>query len=111
MNWTEARVLKIFVQLVSALNYVHSKNVIHRDIKGKNTLLFDNDMVKLCDFGVAKVGETALTMIGDLGFMAKEVSDNQAGYTKEVDIYSLGIILYTLIFHERFKSKVEDEVV
>ena len=68
-------------------------------------------MVKLCDFGVAKVGETALTMIGDLGFMAKEVSDNQAGYTKEVDIYSLGIILYTLIFHDRFKSKVEDEVV
>lgn len=111
MPWTEERVLKIFAQLVVGLDHVHSKNVIQRDIKGKNTLLFGNDRVKLCDFGTAIVGDTAETRIGDLGFMASEVMNGSERYSKSVDVYSLGIILFTMIFLDKFKSRVDGEIV
>ena len=99
--WKESKILKIFVQLVQGLQNIHKCNVIHRDIKGKNTLLFSNGVVKICDFGVAKVGDEGQTKIGDGRFMANSVIEKES-YSKEVDVYSLGVLLHYMIYLEHF---------
>ena len=100
--WKESKILKIFVQLVQGLQNIHKCNVIHRDIKGKNTLMFSNGIVKICDFGAAKVGDEATTKIGDGKFIAKSVVEKES-YSKEVDVYSLGVLLHYMIYLEDFQ--------
>ncbi|XP_010539223.1 PREDICTED: mitogen-activated protein kinase kinase kinase YODA-like [Tarenaya hassleriana] len=80
-------------QILSGLAYLHSKNTIHRDIKGANILVDPNGRVKLADFGTAKhiTGQyCSLSFKGSPYWMAPEVIKNSNGYNLAVDIWSLG---------------------
>ncbi|KAI1438002.1 SMAD/FHA protein kinase [Xylaria sp. CBS 124048] len=94
----EAR--KLFVQLFEGVKYLHDRNIVHRDIKPENILLVDKDVhVKLADFGLAKIiGEESFTttLCGTPSYVAPEIlaEGRNRKYTKAVDIWSLGVVLY-----------------
>ena len=88
----------LFIQVVNAINFLHSNDLIHRDIKPENILLYDNNIVKLCDFGwcVKLNGEERGTYCGTTEYMSPELV-NHKEYSKEIDVWSLGILLYEMI--------------
>ncbi|KZV63990.1 Pkinase-domain-containing protein [Peniophora sp. CONT] len=90
------------IQLIGACHYMHNHQVIHRDLKLGN-LFLDSDMnVKVGDFGLAALiespGERKKTICGTPNYIAPEVLfDQESGHSFEVDIWSTGVILYTLL--------------
>lgn len=95
---SEAKSAKYLLQLVSALQYCHSKGVIHRDLKLENILLSADDQVKLADWGssVHARGHRRRTMCGTLDYLAPEVVSGQR-HDQAVDRWALGVILYELL--------------
>ena len=99
---SEKRAKELSHQLATALYYLHSFGIAHRDLKPENILIAsDSDTAecKIVDFGLSKIigpNETSLDPFGTLSYVAPEVL-LQKPYGKEVDIWSLGVIIYTLI--------------
>lgn len=97
-NLDEKSAFKYFIQVISAVNFLHENNFIHRDIKPENILLDDNNNVKLCDFGWCcelTVGNR-ITFCGTYEYMAPEVM-NEMPYNHSVDLWSLGVLLYEMV--------------
>ncbi len=84
------------------LQYLHSINIVHRDMKSKNVLLTNTPplcQAKLCDFGLARMKLESATMTGNIGtvnWTAPEVMSNQR-YQFPADVYGLGMVLYEMI--------------
>ena len=97
-QYSEYQVLRLGLDICRALAACEKQNIIHRDIKPQNILVSENRTYKLADFGIAKVSEKTEsgTMAGTNGYIAPEVANRQK-YGKEVDIYSLGMVLYWLM--------------
>ena len=97
---TEPEIRYMVKQIAQACDYLHSLKIIHRDLKLGNLFLNDNMEIKVGDFGLAtKVqtsGERKLTLCGTPNYIAPEVLLKK-GHSYEVDIWSLGCIVYTLI--------------
>ncbi|KAL6463797.1 hypothetical protein MHYP_G00281880 [Metynnis hypsauchen] len=95
----EGQVREIACQLVSALYYLHSNRILHRDMKPQNILLGKGGVVKLCDFGFARamsVSTLVLTSIkGTPLYMSPELVEEKP-YDHTADLWSLGCILYEL---------------
>uniref|UniRef100_A0A1A9W3J4 Uncharacterized protein n=1 Tax=Glossina brevipalpis TaxID=37001 RepID=A0A1A9W3J4_9MUSC len=94
------RVTKFLItQILIALKYLHSQNVVHCDLKPENVLLSsDSDFpqVKLCDFGYARIiGEKSFrrSVVGTPAYLAPEVLRNK-GYNRSLDMWSVGVIIY-----------------
>ncbi|GBG31172.1 Serine/threonine-protein kinase PLK1 [Hondaea fermentalgiana] len=89
------------LQLLDGVEYLHSVNVIHRDLKLGNIFLTDGLNVRIGDFGLAArlehKEEKKKTMCGTPNYLAPEILDGTLGHSFEVDIWSLGVILYTLL--------------
>ncbi|CAI2362772.1 unnamed protein product [Moneuplotes crassus] len=89
------------LQIVSALEYLHKNRVIHRDLKLGNLFINEDMDLKLGDFGLAAKldfdGERKRTICGTPNYIAPEVLEGRNGHSYEVDIWSLGVIIYTLI--------------
>ncbi|KAL8047991.1 hypothetical protein ABFX02_07G034700 [Erythranthe guttata] len=92
-------VIQLALDLSRGLSYLHSKKIVHRDVKAENMLLDTQRTLKIADFGVARVeaqnprdmtGET-----GTLGYMAPEVLDGKP-YDRKCDVYSFGICLWEI---------------
>nr|POF16713.1 serine/threonine-protein kinase sty17 [Quercus suber] len=92
-------VVQLALDLSRGLSYLHSKKIVHRDVKTENMLIDANRTLKIADFGVARVeaqnpgdmtGET-----GTLGYMAPEVLDGKP-YNRRCDVYSFGICLWEI---------------
>ncbi len=78
------------------MQYLHTRQILHRDLKPDNVLIDANCTPKLADFGLSKVlekGKNVTNDIGTLGWRAKEQIENGA-VTKATDIFSLGCILF-----------------
>eukprot|EP00794_Sanderia_malayensis_P013796 gene13796-15241_t len=92
----------IFYQMLLAVDYLHKNGITHRDLKPENVLLVSDDLrtgIKITDFGLSRfVGEHSLmkTLCGTPNYLAPEVlkSAGMGGYSKVVDCWSLGCILY-----------------
>ncbi|KAK9920283.1 hypothetical protein M0R45_028841 [Rubus argutus] len=94
---------KYFQQLISAVDYYHSRGVCHRDLKPENLLLDENGNLKVSDFGLSALGESKRqdgllhTTCGTPAYVAPEVI-NRKGYDgAKADIWSCGVILYVLL--------------
>ncbi|KAF4609823.1 hypothetical protein G7Y89_g15800 [Cudoniella acicularis] len=138
-KFTEKDASQTIRQVLEAVDYLHDNNVVHRDLKPENLLYLtqehNSDLV-LADFGIAKMldskDEVLTTMAGSFGYAAPEVMLKR-GHGKPVDMWSLGVITYTLlcgyspfrsenlqdlidecsngkvIFHERYWKDVSDD--
>jgi len=90
-----------FRQIIEALNYIHHKNIVHRDIKLDNILLDHHGNVKICDFGVSKLvrpGETMTEQWGTPAYIAPEILMDQGYKGYAVDIWSAGVVLYSMLY-------------
>ncbi|KRW99450.1 Protein kinase-like domain [Pseudocohnilembus persalinus] len=89
------------VQILKALQYLHKSRVIHRDLKLGNIFLGGKLEVKLGDFGLATRlefdEEKKRTICGTPNYIAPEILDDKSGHSYPVDIWSLGVIIYTLL--------------
>lgn len=102
-KFTEKDASQTIRQVLDAVNYLHHRNIVHRDLKPENLLYLtraaDSELV-LADFGIAKMlenpTEVLTSMAGSFGYAAPEVMLKQ-GHGKAVDMWSLGVITYTLL--------------
>lgn len=93
--FTEEKILKIFEQITSAINYMHSQNILHRDLKTANVFLNNRGTVKIGDFGISKIINTdihAQTVLGTPYYFSPEMCEGKE-YNEKSDIWALGCIL------------------
>ncbi|KAI8067576.1 kinase-like domain-containing protein [Gongronella butleri] len=98
---TEPEVRFFMIQLLDACDYIHSQQVVHRDIKLSNVFLDENMNVKLGDFGLSAILKTPedrkKTVCGTPSYLAPEIVFGKDGHNQKVDVWSLGILMYTLL--------------
>jgi serine/threonine protein kinase len=95
-NITAANVLRWMADTARGMVYLHSRSIIHRDVKSGNLLLDDSGVIKVADFGLARAhGPTSnlLTLVGTYPYMAPELLDSQP-YNSSVDVYSFGVVMW-----------------
>ncbi|ELA41673.1 CAMK/CAMKL/KIN1 protein kinase [Vittaforma corneae ATCC 50505] len=97
---SEERARKYFRQVLSAIDYIHRNSIVHRDLKIENIIIDHNDNVKLLDFGLSNFYDNKnflKTFCGSLYFAAPELLLGHTYNGPEVDIWSLGVILYVML--------------
>ena len=102
-TFTRREVIQLGMDLCKALEICQRYNIIHRDIKPANIFISDTEDFKLGDFGVARIASAstgASTRAGTVNYMAPEVFRGEK-YTSNVDIYSLGLVMYQLLNNNR----------
>ena len=96
-------IIPMFDQVCSALDHAHQHSIVHRDIKPANIMILDNGLVKVTDFGIAKVMSMGMTQAGQVLGTPNYMSPEQVKGRQvdgRSDIFSLGIILYDLVTGE-----------
>lgn len=93
----ERVVVNWFIQLLFGVKALHSKNVLHRDLKSANVFLTSNKTLKIGDFGISKVldNTSAKTFVGTPYYLSPEVCENRP-YNLSSDLWSLGCIIYEM---------------
>jgi len=103
-SYSEADAAGIVKQLVTGVEYLHSKGIAHRDLKPENILCSGDDdetmVIKISDFGLSKIfsaGEVLKTACGTPDYAAPEVLSSTGSYSNAVDMWSVGVITYVLL--------------
>ena len=99
-SYSEKEAAETIRPLVDALRYCHQLGIIHRDLKPENLLYQsdeDSSIIKITDFGLARFvqNELATTACGTPNYVAPEIIEGK-GYGKEVDVWSIGVIIYIM---------------
>ncbi|CAI5527496.1 unnamed protein product [Closterium sp. Naga37s-1] len=92
-------VLRVGMDVAKGMDFLHKNNIIHRDLKAANLLMDENDVVKVADFGVARVKANSGVMTAETGtyrWMAPEVIEHRA-YDHKADIFSFGITMWEML--------------
>ncbi|XP_028056017.1 serine/threonine-protein kinase STY46-like isoform X1 [Camellia sinensis] len=91
--------LKVAIDVSKGMNYLHQNNIIHRDLKAANLLMDESEVVKVADFGVARVETPSGVMTAETGtyrWMAPEVIEHKP-YDRKADVFSFGVVLWELL--------------
>ncbi|XP_053310203.1 testis-specific serine/threonine-protein kinase 6 [Spea bombifrons] len=99
--FSTSKAQRIFAEIVSALQYLHDNNIVHRDLKCENVLLTEDHSTKLTDFGFGKhsvsPGDICATYCGSAAYAPPEVLLGTPYDPRKYDIWSLGVILYIMV--------------
>ncbi|KAL1971229.1 hypothetical protein VTN77DRAFT_181 [Rasamsonia byssochlamydoides] len=99
-RFEEARAKFYIAELILALQHLHDHDIVYRDLKPENILLDANGHIALCDFGLSKANltknDTTNTFCGTTEYLAPEVLLDEQGYTKMVDFWSLGVLVFEM---------------
>ena len=110
----ESRAKKIFLKIVSGIEYCHRINIFHRDIKLENILVLKDDSVKIIDFGfgiICKSDAYQKLFCGTKSYMPPEIVKKEKYIASYSDIWSLGVLFYAMLFGIfPFKGKDDDEL-
>uniref|UniRef100_F7EYX0 PAS domain-containing serine/threonine-protein kinase n=1 Tax=Monodelphis domestica TaxID=13616 RepID=F7EYX0_MONDO len=101
----------IFRQVVAAVTYLRSKNITHRDIKDENIIIGEDFTIKLVDFGSAvymEPGKYFYTFCGTIEYCSPEVLMGHAYSGPELEMWALGVTLYTLMFEENPFNELDE---
>lgn len=101
---SEEHICYFLYQILRGLKYIHSANVLHRDLKPSNLLINGNCDLKICDFGLARVASPELDdavilteYVATRWYRAPEIMLNSRGYSKSIDVWSVGCIFAEMI--------------
>ncbi|CAL8361227.1 unnamed protein product [Merluccius merluccius] len=97
---SELEARRKFWQILSAVEYCHNRNIVHRDLKAENLLLDGHMNIKIADFGFGNFfqpGEPLATWCGSPPYAAPEVFEGQQYEGPQLDIWSMGVVLYVLV--------------
>ena len=117
-NFKESKASKIILQIANGIKYLHKFGIIHRDLKPDNIMISQKDKnseieVKIMDFGLSKIASNEEKLVegfGTLYYAAPELIQNNP-YNKEIDVWSLGIILFYMFTGcYPFMAKEEEEI-
>ena len=115
-NFSERQASNIMIQIVSGIKYLHQYGIVHRDLKPDNIMITqqnDFGIIKIMDFGLSKIispKEKMTDGYGSLSYVAPEVL-LRTPYNKEVDIWSIGVILFNMLSgHLPFRGSKEEVV-
>jgi PAS domain containing serine/threonine kinase len=103
----------LFRQLVSAVQFLHSNHLVHRDIKDENILINERFHLKLIDFGSAAYfveNKKFSTFCGTMEYCSPDVLLGNKYFGPDLDIWTTGIVLYTLVFAENPFMNAEDTI-
>ncbi|CAI4043635.1 hypothetical protein SKDZ_10G1190 [Saccharomyces kudriavzevii ZP591] len=111
-RFDESLIRHLTTQVLKGLAYLHSKGILHRDMKADNLLLDQDGICKISDFGISRKSKdiysnSDMTMRGTVFWMAPEMVDTKQGYSAKVDIWSLGCIVLEMFAGKRPWSNLE----
>ncbi|KAJ2982829.1 hypothetical protein NUW58_g4330 [Xylaria curta] len=99
-RFDEKRAKFYIAELILAIQHLHHNDIVYRDLKPENILLDANGHIALCDFGLSKANltknDTTNTFCGTTEYLAPEVLLDESGYTKMVDFWSLGVLVFEM---------------
>lgn len=99
-RFNEDRAKFYIAELILSLEHLHDNDIVYRDLKPENILLDANGHIALCDFGLSKANlnndGTTNTFCGTTEYLAPEVLLDESGYTKMVDFWSLGVLIFEM---------------
>ncbi|KAK0660491.1 kinase-like domain-containing protein [Cercophora samala] len=99
-KFEEKRAKFYIAELILAIQHLHKNDIVYRDLKPENILLDANGHIALCDFGLSKANltknDTTNTFCGTTEYLAPEVLLDETGYTKMVDFWSLGVLVFEM---------------
>ncbi|EAY07179.1 TKL family protein kinase [Trichomonas vaginalis G3] len=104
----------IALKVAQGMEQLHAARIIHRDLKSANILLDEDDMPRVCDFGLVgfKTGATRTGYVGTAQWMAPEVLRSSPFYDEKVDVYSFGVLLWEMLtLHEPYSGMKQEQIV
>lgn len=111
-KFDERMIKHLTTQVLSGLSYLHSRGILHRDMKADNLLLDQDGVCKISDFGISRKSQdiysnSEMTMRGTVFWMAPEMVDTAQGYSAKVDIWSVGCVVLEMLAGKRPWSNLE----
>ncbi|KAI6654882.1 Testis-specific serine/threonine-protein kinase 1 [Oopsacas minuta] len=96
---SEDRSLDIFIDFINGMKYLHGRDIVHRDLKCENLLLDKNNKLMIADLGfVTREMGRLSTYCGSIAYVSPEVLRKQPYYGKPADVWSMGVILYAMLY-------------